>query len=82
MFDVDVSEPLFESSIPSMAISGANTPAFLCPAGVERMAHELVKYPLQLKVNLDALKKEYQKDAPVDLSGYLILSEAISKLII
>lgn len=56
LFGVDVNEPLFDEKIPSLGISGKNTPAFLCPLGIHRMAKEFIKFPTQLKVNLDYLK--------------------------
>ena len=40
-FDVDVSEELFDETISSLGIEGQNTPAYLCPAGLKRMAEEL-----------------------------------------
>jgi hypothetical protein len=58
MFGVIVSEPLFDDSIPSMGALGNNTPAFLCPAGVARMASEFKKYPDQYKVNVDFMKSQ------------------------
>lgn len=56
LFGVDVEDPLFDETIPSLGISGKNTPAFLCPLGIQRMAKEFIKFPSQLKVNLDYLK--------------------------
>ena len=38
------------------------------------MARELMKYPDQLKVNLEALRHEYQANEMIDLSGYDILA--------
>ena len=58
MFDVDVSEELFNETISSLGIEGQNTPAYLCPAGVKRMAEEFKKFPEQYKTNLDFLKKQ------------------------
>ena len=58
LFDVDVSEPLFDESVSSLGIEGQNTPAYLCPAGVGRMAEEFRIFPEQYKANLDFLKSQ------------------------
>lgn len=58
LFGVTVDEPLFDPAIASMAISGKNTPAFLCPAGIRRMAQEFMDHPEQYRTNLEALKNE------------------------
>lgn len=56
LFDVEVSETLFDETVPSLGVKGKNTPAYLCWAGIERMAKEFHKFPEQYKVNLDYLK--------------------------
>lgn len=43
LFNVVVSEELFDDTISSLGIEGLNTPAYLCPAGVRRMATEFKK---------------------------------------
>ena len=58
LFEVDVSEELFDETISSLGIEGQNTPAYLCSAGVERMAEEFKKFPEQYKTNIDFLKKQ------------------------
>lgn len=58
LFDIEVSEKLFDEKISSLGIQGQNTPAYLCPAGVERMAKEFTKFPEQYKTNVDFLKKQ------------------------
>ena len=73
MFDAEVDETLFPDNVPSLAISGKNTPAFLCPEGIKRMATELRRFPSQMETNLMALKKEYSETNEIDLSGYRIL---------
>ena len=56
LFKVDAKEPLFDPKYASLgAVSGS--PAWLCPAGLERMAKELRAFPQQYRVNIDALKK-------------------------
>ena len=37
-------------------MKGKNTPAYLCGAGIERMAREFHQFPEQYKVNLEFLK--------------------------
>lgn len=58
MFNVKVSEQLFNENIPSLGIKELNTPAYLCPAGVQRMAKEFKKFPKQYKINIESLKKQ------------------------
>lgn len=74
MFGVNTHE-LFDESIPSLSSKCKNTPAFLCPQGIIRMASEFLKYPEQYKTNVDALKKD---DAA--LCGVEFLEEAYLKL--
>ena len=58
LFDIDVQEELFDETIPSLGIKGQNTPAYLCHAGLKRMADEFSKFPEQYKTNIDFLKKQ------------------------
>lgn len=58
LFDIEVTEELFDDSISSMGVEGKNTPAYLCPAGVRRMAEEFIKFPDQYKTNIEFLKKQ------------------------
>jgi hypothetical protein len=58
LFNVDVSEELFDGKISSLGIKGQNTPAYLCPAGVRRMAEEFKKFPDQYEANIDFLKNQ------------------------
>lgn len=58
LFDVEVSEELFDETISSLGIEGQNTPAYLCPAGVKRMAKEFKKFPEQYKTNVNFLKQQ------------------------
>lgn len=59
MFGVDVG-PLFDETIPSMGVKGGNTPAYLCPAGLKRMAQDFLPFPEQYEVNVKALKGQEQ----------------------
>jgi hypothetical protein len=54
----------------------ANTPAYLCPLGIKRMAKEFKKFPKQYEVNLLALQKENN----ILLTGINYLEEEYNKL--
>lgn len=56
MFGVKVDRPLFNGQVPSIGPKGRNSPAFLCLAGIRRMARDFSRYPDQYTVNLTALK--------------------------
>jgi len=72
LFGVDVKEELFdEKKYPSLGINGRCSPAYLCSAGVERMAQEFKRFPEQYKVNV-----EYLKEQDPFLSGVKFLEEA------
>jgi hypothetical protein len=58
LFGVEMKESLFDETIPSLGIRGLNTPAYLCPAGLKRMAAEFKKFPEQYRTNIDFLKKQ------------------------
>jgi len=55
LFGVRIEHELFDGRYPSLGVKGRCTPAFLCPAGIERMAREFVDFPDQYKTNLCAL---------------------------
>lgn len=55
LFNICVKEPLFDGSIPSLGVKNKNTPAYLCVAGIERMAKEFVRFPEQFETNKKAL---------------------------
>lgn len=57
-FDINLNEELFDEKISSLGIESKNTPAYLCPAGVKRMADEFRKFPEQYKTNIEFLKKQ------------------------
>ena len=69
LFDVELEKDLFNERIPSLGIKGRNTTAFLCGAGVKRMAEEFHFFPEQYKWNVEFL--EQQNDD--DLSGVELL---------
>lgn len=56
MFGVEVEQSMFDESKPSLGVKGRNTPAYLCPLGIKRMAKEFRRYPSQYDVNVKALK--------------------------
>lgn len=77
LFNVDVKEMLFdEIKYPSMNVEDSCTPAFMCPAGIERMAKEFKRFPIQYQVNVDFLEK-YNDDF---LTGVTLLKNAYAKL--
>ena len=58
LFNKEVSEDLFDESISSLSTIGQNSPAYLCPAGVKRMAEEFKKFPEQYKTNIEFLNQQ------------------------
>lgn len=58
LFDVSVSEPLFDENIPSLLSEDKCTPAFLCPLGIKRMAEDFIKFPEQYEININSMKEE------------------------
>ena len=77
MFGRKVAEPLFNETLyPSMNVGDKCTPAFMCPAGIERMAKELIEFPEQCRVNLEHLEKERNEF----LTGVSILKKKIEEL--
>lgn len=62
LFGITVDEPLFDDTTPSIGPKGRNTPAYLCPAGIRRMAGEFIKFPEQYRVNIDSLKRETENN--------------------
>jgi len=58
LFGIEISENLFDESISSLGVHGRNTPAYLCPAGVKRMAQEFKKFPEQYKTNIMFLTRQ------------------------
>lgn len=50
-----IKEPMFDVRYASLGAS-MGSPAYLCPAGLERMAKEFTRFPEQYQVNIQALK--------------------------
>lgn len=69
IFGVRVKETLFDGNIASLNSVNKNTPAYLCPLGIKRMATEFKKFPEQYEVNISKLK---QDDPVLSEVGYLI----------
>ena len=69
LFHRDVSEELFNPLLPSLFPELRNTPAFLCPLGIQRMAKEFRAFPEQYKVNAEFL----QNEEPQELTGVKML---------
>ena len=75
IFGVDVKEVLFDDNIASLNSANKNTPAYLCPLGIKRMAMEFKKFPEQYEVNISKLRR----DNPI-LSGIEYLIEEYNKI--
>lgn len=58
LFNVKVKEQLFPDNIPSLTYKNRNTPAYLCPFGIERMRNELKQFPEQYEINKKHLIEE------------------------
>ena len=56
LFNVDCKCKLFPECIPSLNIESFNTPAYLCFAGIQRMAKEFTLFDDQYKTNINYLK--------------------------
>jgi hypothetical protein len=76
LFNINIEENLFDESIPSLGVNSFNTPAYLCIAGIKRMASEFKKFPEQYKVNIDFLKSQNNEF----LSGVNFLEEEYNKI--
>jgi hypothetical protein len=62
LFGIELEVDLYDETVPSVGPKGRNTPAFLCPAGISRMAFEFAQHPEQYRVNLTALKQVPEAD--------------------
>lgn len=58
LFNKDIKEPLFPKNIASLTYTNRNTPAYLCPMGIERMKEEFKKFPEQYIINKQHLINE------------------------
>lgn len=76
MFGIEVKESLFNGNFPSLCYGISS--AFLCPAGVMRMAQDFAKYPEQYDVNVRFLDSWEVKDDCVN--GVRLLKETYQKI--
>lgn len=81
MFGTHITETLFPSGYPSLGPKGRNTPAYMCPKGLKRMAAEFKKYPIQYKLNVEYLK-QYELEHPDEtyLTEVQLLIDEYNKL--
>ena len=80
LFNRKINFPLFPSDKSSLGISGKNTPAFLCQLGIKRMVSEFLKFPEQLEVNLNYLKRlSKQNEENKILSGYTLFKKELKR---
>jgi hypothetical protein len=56
LFNRNITEELFAENISSLRTNGQSSPAYLCPAGLKRMAEEFRKFPEQYKTNINFLR--------------------------
>lgn len=82
MFNTDIKEELFPCEYPSIGPKGRNTPAYMCPRGLIRMAKEFKKFPKQYNVNIESLRKfENEHPNEVYLTESALLSAEYDKLV-
>ena len=74
IFGVKVYTDLFPVGVPSFSVELKNTPAYLCPLGIERMAREFKLFPDDYKTNI-----EYLKTIDKNLSGVDALESYYNK---
>lgn len=77
LFGIDVKEPMFDETIPSMGPKGKNTPSVLCELGIKRMAQEFHIFPEQYEVNVKALKSTKHPQR----TGVELLEKAFDEII-
>lgn len=76
MFNVNIEEELFNKNYPSLSLKCRNTPSYLCPLGINRMAKEFIKYKQQYEINSNFLK---QFDDT--LTGLSLLENEMNKIL-
>lgn len=75
IFGVKVKTPLFPKGNTSLSVDQRSAPAFLCPAGIERMAEVYKNFPEEYQ-----LEKEYLKQFDDMLTGLSYLEAAMNKI--
>ena len=76
LFGVELPHDLASPSLPSMSVKWRNTPAFCCPAGVEKMAQEFHQHPQQYEVNA----RQLAEDNDEELSGLSLLMKKMADI--
>ena len=67
LFGVKIKAELFDEKIPSLRLNSRNTPAYLCPMGIRRMAIDFANISMhQYNINITALLKEVKEKAKKD----------------
>ena len=67
LFGVKIKEELFDEKNPSLRLNSRNTPAYLCPLGIRRMAIDFANISMyQYNINITALLKEVKEKAKKD----------------
>lgn len=61
LFNISTVTKLFPENVSSLSYKKKNTPAYLCPSGIVRMAKEFIQFPEQYKINIDQLNFESEK---------------------
>ena len=75
MFGIHVKEKLFNNKYTSLSPKCKNTPAYLCPLGIKRMAKEFSKYRDQYETN-----KKFLEQFDDSLTGLSLLENEINKI--
>lgn len=75
LFGVDVQMPLFDEKYASLGPT-RGSPAYLCSAGLQRMARDFLRFPQQYEVNIKALRESNNEP----LSGADLLEEAYKEV--
>lgn len=67
LFGVKIKAELFDEKIPSLRLNSRNTPAYLYPMGIRRMAIDFANISMhQYNINITALLKEVKEKAKKD----------------
>lgn len=67
LFGIKVVQQLFPKDIASMSVIEKNSPGFLCPLGIERMANEFKQFPEDYEINVKFLESFDKKLSGVDI---------------
>lgn len=79
LFGVEVKEPLFDETKPSIGLKWqGTTPAFLCLSGALRMAREYAKFPQQFEVNI----KHLQETDPNNFTEHKFLLDMVNAILL